>query len=119
MVQHAIKYNPECKKANALSGSWKEHFSKRASSTVLKHLLKNFGIMSVEMEQAFTRDEDSSGFDMEYAEKANSTMLPSGEEPIDAEFSEENINTETGEVIGGAGVSDPPAVDDKPPFQVG
>ena len=60
-------------------------------------------------------------FDDEYTEKANSTMLPSGDEPIDAEFSEESVDPETGEVIGGAGAGQPgphPG-DDKPPFQVG
>ena len=46
---HAVKYNQECKKAGKLVGNWKDHFDSRAMTTVLKHLIKNFGPQSVEM----------------------------------------------------------------------
>lgn len=97
--KHAIKYNQECKKAGKLVGNWKEHFSSRAASTVLKHLIKNFGIMSVEMEQALGRDEDV--FEAEYREHANSTPLtPMQTGPEDREVVEsETIDQDTGEIV--------------------
>lgn len=100
--KHALKYNPECKKAGKLTGNWNEHFSSRAASTVLKHLIKNFGIMSVEMEQAFKRDEDtaSAAFEAEYTELANSTpLIPENTEPDVINGTDEIIDQETGEVL--------------------
>lgn len=97
--KHAIKYNPECKKAKGLAGNWKDHFSSRAASTVLKHLIKNYGIMSVDMEQAFRRDEDA--FDAEYREMANSTpLLPMDQSPGGGDvWPNETIDGQTGEII--------------------
>lgn len=115
--KHAIKYNQECKKAGALAGNWKEHFSKRAAATVLKHLIKNYGIMSVEMEDAFRKSNDA--FDAEYQEMANSQPLtPADSEVMDADFTaEDQIDTNTGEVKPAAAESAPP-IDDCPPFPV-
>lgn len=97
--KHAIKYNPECKKVKGLAGNWKDHFSSRAASTVLKHLIKNYGIMSVDMEQAFRRDEDA--FDAEYREMANSTpLLPMDQTPENGDvWPTDTIDAQTGEVI--------------------
>ena len=50
ITSHAIRYNPECKKAGKLVGVWSSHFEERATATVLKHLIKNYGIMSIEMQ---------------------------------------------------------------------
>jgi len=115
---HAIKYNQECKKAKALVGNWKEHFSKRASSTVLKHLIKNYGIMSVEMEDAFRKADsnDSSVFDAEYTEMANTEPLESTPivEPTSKEI--EEVDPETGEVTHIEPITE---ADDDPPFPVG
>lgn len=103
--QHAIKYNPECKKAGKLTGNWLEHFSKRAESTVLKHLLKNYGIMSVEMEQAISRDEERSNaaFDAEYSELANSEPLTIEAGHDADQLPGETIDQESGEVSGAEG----------------
>ena len=46
---HALKYNQESKKAGKLAGNWLEYFDDRAMTTVLKHLISKYGIMSVEM----------------------------------------------------------------------
>lgn len=56
--KHAIKYNPECKKAGKLVNNWLEHFDSRAKSTVLKNLISKYGIMSVEMANVINEDED-------------------------------------------------------------
>jgi recombination protein RecT len=112
--KHAIKYNPECKKKGALSGNWKEHFSSRAASTVLKHLLKNYGIMSIEMNDAFGKDEEQQNyFDAEYSDLANTTPLISDDatqdEIIEAETADgESIDTDTGEVIQDQEMRTPP-----------
>jgi len=55
---HAIKYNPECKKAGKLVNIWKEHFESRAMATVLKYLIQKYGIMSVEMTSAVRAEEE-------------------------------------------------------------
>lgn len=112
---HAIRYNPECKKARALKGIWKDHFESRASTTVLKHLIKNYGIMSVDMISAVERDEDVS-FDRTYAAEANTTPLNDNPLPPSGEV----IDGNTGEVIQpGPGGSDQPPPPNDPDWAVG
>lgn len=53
---HAIRYNQECKKAGKLVGNWRDYFDERSMTTVLKHLISKYGVMSVEMVSAFTAD---------------------------------------------------------------
>ena len=92
--KHAIRYNPECKKAGALTGNWKEHFDSRAKSTVLKHLITKYGIMSVEMTR-LAQEEAEQEATHEAGQYANQG------EVIDVDIeppAELNHNPETGEV---------------------
>lgn len=75
---HAIKYNPECKKAGKLVNNWKDYFDSRAKSTVLKNLISKYGIMSVEMANVINDDEDhdyESAIRQEIAQKANGSVI--------------------------------------------
>lgn len=97
VVNHALTYNPECKKAGQLVSNWKLHFDSRAKSTVLKHLITKYGIMSVKMADVLAKDsgEDfDDGVEAEIAENANQepldvTPAPESEQP--APEGEENF----------------------------
>lgn len=98
---HAIKYSQESKKAGKLMGNWAEHFESRAKSTVLKHLISKYGVMSVEMTTAFDLDQsDDKPADMkimeEITDNANKTPLPVTGTIVDED---QEIDPETGEVI--------------------
>lgn len=51
VIQHALKYNPESKKAGKLVGNWRDHFDSRAKSTALKHLITKYGVMAVDIKR--------------------------------------------------------------------
>lgn len=94
---HAIKYNPECKKAKKLAGNWLENFDSRAKSTVLKHLISKYGIMTVEMADAMARDEDYEGsVQHEINVNANQDIIDITAEPVD-QSTEENSQEEMSE----------------------
>lgn len=64
-IAHANKYSKSYKNGNAI---WKDNFDEMAIKTVLRNLLSHYGIMSVELIQAFT-DESA-----EYSSTADSKM---------------------------------------------
>jgi recombination protein RecT len=59
MTAHALKYNQESKKAGKLTGNWAEYFDERAQATVLKHLIAKFGIMSIQMREAVSAEDQT------------------------------------------------------------
>jgi len=84
MKGHAIRYNPECRKHQTLSGVWRDNFDERGSATVLKHLISKRGFMSVDMLQAIPNADDTEiGPDQSAVDlTANSTPLVNEEEPV-------------------------------------
>jgi recombination protein RecT len=54
VMNHAKKYSPSW---GYKDSPWKKEFDAMAIKTVLKHLLSHYGIMSIEMIQAFSNDE--------------------------------------------------------------
>ena len=64
-IAHANKYSKSYKNGNAI---WRDNFDEMAIKTVLRNLLSHYGIMSVELIQAFT-DESA-----EYAAGADSKL---------------------------------------------
>ena len=108
--KHAIRYNPECKKEGKLTGVWKEHFDSRAMATVLKHLIMKYGVMSVEMADIFTKDDDSdyeSRIQGEIEANANQKVIDLKPMPkvmeegdvVDAEFTPEMTEAEKQQAI--------------------
>jgi recombination protein RecT len=100
VTAHAIRYNPECRKAGKLTGVWLSHFEERATATVLKHLIKNYGIMSVEMQSIAsaldeTTSEEAAARDI--AENANSEVIGFTAEVITEDG--EAVDRRTGEVM--------------------
>lgn len=81
---HASKYSKTFAKTNR--GLWKDEFELMAKKTVLKLLLKRFGALSVEIQNAIVKDQtDSNG---QYVDN------PQGRTVIDAEVVEQNEPTE-------------------------
>lgn len=76
---HAIKYNPECKKAKKLVSNWLDNFDSRAKSTVLKHLISKYGIMSVEMAEVIAKENEDLDYEgavrREIESNANSSII--------------------------------------------
>lgn len=64
-IAHANKYSKSYKNGNAI---WKDNFDEMAIKTVLRNLLSHYGIMSVELIQAFTYES------AEYSSTADSKM---------------------------------------------
>jgi recombination protein RecT len=76
VIDHAVKYSQESKKAGKLMGNWAEHFESRAMSTVLKHLLSKYGVLSIEMASAFSGEsEEDVDFQGEIDSNANQGKL--------------------------------------------
>jgi len=94
---HAIKYNPECKKAGKLANVWKEHFASRAQATVLKHLIQKYGIMSIEMQAYMKGDEDIKLSHAGQLDDETGNLANQGE-IIDIDPEGMQVNTDTGEV---------------------
>jgi recombination protein RecT len=89
---HVLRYNPESKKAGKISGNWSEHFDSRAMSTVLKHLISKYGVMTVETAQHIAPDEPEEAPQAIADREANQEILdiePEPQAPIsDAEAAE-------------------------------
>lgn len=84
------------------SSFWYKDFDGMAYKTMLRQLISKWGIMSIEMQSAFTND-------MSFRETLDQTEMPKYTEndAMDAEVNEhvENIDAETGEVVGQLNVS--------------
>jgi len=107
--KHALRYNPESKKAGKLTGIWAEYFDERAMATVLKMLITKYGIMSIEMLGALKNDEESpaEAAEREIAGNANSEIIG---------FTAEVVNTHTGEVKGEVASEEPSTAAEGPSF---
>jgi recombination protein RecT len=117
ITNHAVRYNPECRKAGKLTGVWASHFEERATATVLKHLIKNYGIMSIEMQGiAAALDETTSEeiANQEIASNANAQEIGFTDVTTGAG---ETVDTSTGEVTQAeTGTAKSPGDMDEPPY---
>jgi recombination protein RecT len=83
VVRHGRRYSKSYENPN---GRWKQDFNSMALKTVLKLLLSKWGILSVEMQQAITKDqavliEDEAGQEkVEYPDSSSSTETTTTEE---------------------------------------
>jgi len=100
MQSHAIKYNQQCKKAQKLAGIWSSDFEAMGTKTVLSTLIRQYGIMSTEMLDAY-KDEETAEDRAKAEINANANTEVVGFEDVT-----ENVNPETGEVMGPAQVDD-------------
>jgi recombination protein RecT len=114
---HAVKYNPECKRANKLTGVWAEHFQERAKVTVLKHLIAKYGPMSIDMAMAVetivTGDQQDQSL-IEYQNNANRQLIEMDESS--AETRQPQVDPETGEIIPDNPPQPQDAMGSLPPF---
>lgn len=83
VVEHAKRFSQSY---NSKTSPWKTDFDAMAIKTVLKALLGKYGIMSIEMTQAFVSDSDplKMKIDTEIAENANTELInlaPESPEP--------------------------------------
>jgi len=91
---HRIKHN-KLKDKKALNGVWKSDYDAMALKTVLRNMLSKWGILSIEMQKAFTEDE------AEHEVKditEDSSVIDGDFEIVDDEQSEQPIDTEQTEV---------------------
>ena len=111
ITSHAIRYNPECKKAGKLVGVWSSHFEERATATVLKHLIKNYGIMSIEMQGIASALDETTSEELasqEIAANANTQEIGFTDVTGQDKTSCEAVDTTTGEVLPEASNDDIP-----------
>jgi len=92
---HRIKHN-KLKDKKALNGVWKSDYDAMALKTVLRNMLSKWGILSIEMQKAFTEDE------AEHEVKditEDSSVIDGDFEIVDDEPSEQHAESEQTEVI--------------------
>jgi recombination protein RecT len=92
---HAITYNPECKKAGKLVGNWAQHFNSRAQDALLKRLISKYGPMTTEMQQAISLERETYEFEND-KDTANSESFADA-----VKTTAEVIDEETGEITDG------------------
>lgn len=79
LVKHAERYSDSYKSGNAI---WRDNFEEMAQKTVLRYLLSHWGVMSVELEQAFNAELG------EMADQAVSEEETVSSPVVEAEFAE-------------------------------
>ena len=84
VVAHAMRFSQSYRSGSAI---WKEHFHEMAQKTVLRNLLSQWGIMSVEMITAVTDD----------AVADTGSAAAMDEEPITAEFTATEADESNGQ----------------------
>jgi len=92
VLAHAKRYS---KSFNSKSSAWQTNFDEMALKTMLRNILSKYGVMSVEMMNAFTSDTaDERTFEAqvedEINENANSEVID-----IEAEITEEDVPDES------------------------
>ncbi len=79
---HAKRYS---KSYNSSNSAWKTNFEEMALKTLLRHLLSKYGVMSVDMVNAFTSDADERTVEArvadEISENANNEVIDIESEP--------------------------------------
>ncbi len=110
---HVLKYNQESKKEGRIVGNWAEYFDDRSQSTVLKHLISKYGIMSVQMLSAMKGDEDTpeEAAGREIKGNANASVIGFTAQIVDDHA--DSVNKETGEV---ASTKEEPVATDGPGY---
>lgn len=100
---HVLKYNQESKKAGKIVGNWAEFFDDRAQTTVLKHLISKYGIMSVEVLNAVAAEETTAEEEAGRQIAANANTKEIGFEDVSGNGADNNgapegVDPKTGEV---------------------
>ncbi len=81
-LKHALKYNPECRKAKSLTGIWRDDFDAMALKTLVSYNLRTWGLLSVEMEEAiFSENNDGSESPIENAQFVDLSDQETPEQP--------------------------------------
>lgn len=91
---YAKRYSPSY---NASFSPWKNEFDKMALKTVIRQLIKTYGIMSIEMQTALATDDDEAANNKAAEDNANKTPL--------------HIDENTGEVTGEGKAAEPQAAE--------
>lgn len=96
VIAHAKRYS---KSFNSKSSAWHTNFDEMALKTMLRNLLSKYGVMSVEMMNAFTSDTaDERTFEAqvedEIRENANSEVIDIQATPSEPKTEEEQISLE-------------------------
>jgi len=93
LIRHASRYSDSYKSGSAI---WRDNFEEMAQKTVLRYLLSHWGVMSVELEQAFNAEVG------DMADQAAAAPEAPAEAPIEAEFkdvaAEEDAAKEDGDL---------------------
>jgi recombination protein RecT len=80
---HAEQYSKSWGRENS---AWTTAFDAMALKTALRHLLTHYGIMSIEMQRAFTAEDNESNKEVnEWLEIQNGAAKEAWEQPIDAQ----------------------------------
>lgn len=92
---HAKEYSQSFAKWG--TGLWKDKFDLMAKKTVLKLLLNRYGVLSVEMQNAITKDQTDA--DGDYSDNPSSFRDVVDTEVIQQDEPQGHVDTDTGEVI--------------------
>lgn len=82
MEAHRIKFN-KSRSPKALTGVWKDNYDAMATKTVIRNLLSKWGILSIQMQTAVSKDETTQTLDQD-----NQPVTESDAKEIEADESE-------------------------------
>jgi recombination protein RecT len=99
MRAHAIKYNPQCRKAQKIVGIWASDFEAMGTKTVLSTLIRRYGIMSTEMLGVIREDETAEDRAKSEIDTNANANIVGFEDVTEQRALPENVNPETGEVM--------------------